>query len=45
MRGIRFLSAITLMAELGDLRRFTNPRQLMNFVGPSMRRYYSPIPA
>ncbi|WP_417349952.1 IS110 family transposase [Ferrimonas sp.] len=39
LRGIRFLSAITLMAELGDLRRFTNPRQLMNFVGltPSER--------
>ncbi|SDK45394.1 Transposase [Ferrimonas sediminum] len=39
LRGIRFLSAITLMAELGDLRRFSNPRQLMNFVGltPSER--------
>ncbi|WP_371878133.1 transposase [Ferrimonas sp. SCSIO 43195] len=27
------------MAELGDLRRFSNPRQLMNFIGltPSER--------
>lgn len=33
LRGIRFLSAITLVAELGDMRRFTNPRSLMNFVG------------
>ncbi|GGA85215.1 IS110 family transposase [Neiella marina] len=33
LRGIRFLSAITLVAELGDMRRFANPRSLMNFVG------------
>lgn len=33
LRGIRFLSAVTLVAELGDMRRFSNPRSLMNFVG------------
>ncbi|WP_341501454.1 IS110 family transposase [Gallaecimonas sp. GXIMD4217] len=33
LRGIRFLSAVTLVAELGDLRRFASPRSLMNFVG------------
>lgn len=33
LRGIRFLSAVTLVAELGDLRRFAHPRSLMNFVG------------
>ncbi|WP_158538146.1 transposase [Corallincola holothuriorum] len=33
LRGIRFLSAITLVAELGDMRRFERPRSLMNFVG------------
>ncbi|MCE9687753.1 IS110 family transposase [Shewanella sp. AS16] len=39
LRGIRFLSAMTIMAELGDLRRFDSPRSLMNFVGltPSER--------
>ncbi|HDS1199992.1 TPA: transposase [Shewanella algae] len=30
LRGVRFLSAMTL---LGDLRRFASPRSLMNFVG------------
>lgn len=32
-RGISFLSAIGLASELGDLRRFSNPRQLMSYVG------------
>lgn len=33
LRGIDKLSAITLIAELGDLRRFANPRQLMAWLG------------
>lgn len=39
LRGISQLSAVTLVAELQDLRRFTHPRQLMAFVGlvPSER--------
>lgn len=39
MRGIRFVSAVTFMAEVGDLSRFTTPRQLMGYLGlvPSER--------
>jgi transposase len=33
MRGASFLVAVSVAAELGDLRRFDNPRQLMAFLG------------
>lgn len=33
LRGISTLSAMVLLTELQDLRRFTHPRQLMSFVG------------
>ena len=33
MRGIQFVHAMTLVAELGDLTRFTSPRQLMAYLG------------
>lgn len=33
LRGINLLSATTVMAEIGDLRRFTNAAQLMAFLG------------
>jgi len=33
LRGIGFLSAVTIAAEVGDLRRFPNPRQLMAYTG------------
>src|SRR5262249_31400866 len=33
MRGASLLVAVTVAAELGDLRRFDNPRQLMAFAG------------
>lgn len=33
LRGIDFVGAITLVAELGDLRRFAHPKQLMSFLG------------
>ncbi len=33
MRGIQFLHAITLVAELGDLTRFATARQLMGYLG------------
>jgi transposase len=33
MRGIAFLSAVALAAEVGDFRRFANPRQLMAWLG------------
>jgi transposase len=39
LRGIALLAAITLVAETGDFHRFTNPRQLMAYLGlvPSER--------
>ena len=33
MRGVSFLVAVTFVAEIGDVRRFDNPRQLMAFLG------------
>ena len=33
MRGIAFLSAVVLAAEIGDFRCFANPRQLMAWLG------------
>src|SRR5262249_56414273 len=39
MRGVSFAVAETFVAEIGDLQRFDNPRQLMAFLGlvPSER--------
>jgi transposase len=39
MRGVSFIVAVTFAAEVGDVRRFDNPRQLMAFLGlvPSER--------
>src|SRR6266480_492282 len=33
MRGMAMVNAATLIAELGDLSRFANPRQLMAYLG------------
>src|SRR3954447_9437092 len=33
MRGVALLSAVVLVAEVGDFRRFANPRQLMAWLG------------
>jgi transposase len=33
MRGASFLVAVTFAAEIGDVRRFETPRQLMSFLG------------
>ena len=33
LRGMDFIAALTLVAELGDLRRFAHPKQLMSFLG------------
>lgn len=47
LRGVSFVTAVSLVAELGDLRRFGHPRQLMAYLGlvpserssgPSVRR-------
>ena len=39
LRGVNLITAMTLLAELGDLTRFDSPRQLMSFLGlvPSER--------
>src|SRR5918992_597048 len=41
MRGLQFTVAITLIAELGDLTRFENPRQLMSYLGLTPSEYSS----
>jgi transposase len=33
MRGVAFINAVTIVAEIGDFARFANPRQLMAYVG------------
>jgi transposase len=33
LRGIRMVTAATIMVEIGDLRRFDSPRQLMGYLG------------
>jgi transposase len=33
LRGIDFVAAVTLVAEIGDFNRFAHPRDLMGFLG------------
>ncbi len=33
MRGVALVAAVTVVAEVGDFRRFINPRQLMAYLG------------
>ena len=33
LRGVSFLTAVTFVAEIGDVRRFDSPRQLMAYLG------------
>jgi transposase len=33
LRGVALIIAVSTVAELGDMRRFTNPRQLMAYLG------------
>lgn len=33
LRSVDFLTAMTIIAEVGDLRRFEHPRQLMSYLG------------
>ena len=33
LRGVEFVAAVTLVAELGDLARFAHPKQLMSYLG------------
>jgi transposase len=41
MRGVQCTVAVTLIAELGDLTRFENPRQLMSSLGLTPSEYSS----
>jgi hypothetical protein len=34
LRGMALVAAATVVAELGDITRFANPRQLMAYLGP-----------
>jgi transposase len=39
LRGVQFTVAVTTVAELGDLTRFNNPRELMKFLGLTPSEY------
>lgn len=41
MRGVQFTTAVGMLAELGDLSRFTHPRQLMAWLGVTPSEYSS----
>jgi transposase len=41
LRGVQFTVAVTLVAELGDLTRFDNPRPLMKYLGLIPSEYSS----
>lgn len=41
LRGVQMITAVTLIAELGDLSRFDKPRQLMHFLGLTPSEYSS----
>ena len=41
LRGVDVLTAMTVMAELGDITRFDNPRQLMAYLGLVPSEYSS----
>jgi len=41
LRGVQWVVAITVVAELGDLTRFDNPRQLATYVGLIPSEYSS----
>jgi transposase len=41
LRGVQFTVAVTVIAELGELTRFDNPRQLMSYLGLTPSEYSS----
>ena len=41
LRGVKLITAMTIMAELGDLSRFASPQQLMAYLGLVPREYSS----
>ena len=40
-KGIKHLFAMTMITEIGDVKRFTHPRKLMSWVGMDIREYSS----
>ncbi len=40
-KGIKQLFALTMITEIGDVKRFTHPRQLVSWVGMDIREYAS----
>ncbi len=40
-RGIATLSALTLVAEIGDIKRFAHPNQMTSYAGLDIREYSS----
>jgi len=41
LRGIEFVAAVTLLAELGDISRFAHPKELMSYLGLVPSEYSS----
>ncbi len=41
MRGVGFIIAVTVVAEVGDIQRFDNPRQLMAYLGLTPSKHSS----
>ncbi|MBB4120752.1 IS110 family transposase [Martelella radicis] len=41
MRGVRLISAVTIVAETGDINRFDTPRQFMSYLGLVPSEYSS----
>ena len=40
-KGIKHLFALTMITEIGDIKRFPNPRQLVSWIGMDIREYSS----
>ena len=40
-KGIKHLFALTMITEIGDVKRFAHPRQLVSWVGMDIREYAS----
>ena len=40
-KGIKHLFALTMITEIGDVKRFSHPRQLVSWVGMDIREYAS----
>jgi transposase len=41
LRGVSFVTAVTLATELGDIARFANPKEIMAYVGLVPSQYSS----